>query len=216
MSLTHERIFNETYQYTAVLDREGTVIKVNDTACEAGRKDEGAFLGEKVWDLYLFEIFPDTRERLREDVRKAANGEFVRHDLTMQGIGGTVVLDFSIRPITDEGDTTLLAEGRDITQLVQQESIPEPAAAELDRSSFVISRSMGPDATVSTAVVETFLAADIDVNARETTLHDWVDPVVLDTFPLDDPSNRLMVRLWDHAVVVTGREIRIFADPPAE
>jgi len=53
----------------------------------------------------------------------AARGEFTRTELSVQGADREAIIDFSVRPVTDEsGEITLLIpEGRDITKLKERE-----------------------------------------------------------------------------------------------
>lgn len=114
----YNAIFNQTYQFTGLLEIDGTLIEANETALEFGGLDREDVLGKKMWEAYWFQHSEETRTRAREAVERAATGEFVRHELPVQGATDEVIIDFSVRPITDEqGNVTLLIpEGRDITE----------------------------------------------------------------------------------------------------
>ncbi|QLD90293.1 PAS domain S-box protein [Natronomonas salina] len=118
-----EAIFNQTYQFTGLMAPDGTLLEANDTALAFGGIDRRDVVGKKIWDAHWFRISEETRERTRADVERAADGEFVRHELEVQGADGTAIIDFSIRPITDDdGEVTLLIpEGREITELKEHE-----------------------------------------------------------------------------------------------
>ena len=118
-----EAIFNQTYQFTGLMAPDGTMIEANDTALAFGGIDRRDVVGKKIWDAHWFQISEETRERTKADVERAADGEFVRHELEVQGADGTAIIDFSIRPITDDdGEVTLLIpEGREITELKEHE-----------------------------------------------------------------------------------------------
>ncbi|AFZ73371.1 PAS domain-containing sensor histidine kinase [Natronobacterium gregoryi] len=115
----YDAIFNQTYQFTGLLDPDGTLLKANDTALEFGGFGREDVIGRPVWESEWWQIDAETQERLQDAIEVAATGEFVRYDETVQGADETVVVDFSLRPITDErGDVVLIvAEGRDITAL---------------------------------------------------------------------------------------------------
>jgi PAS domain S-box-containing protein len=119
----YDAIFNQTYQFTGLLEPNGTLIEANDTALEFGGIDRDDVIGEKMWDAYWFQHSEETRARARDAVNRAANGEFVREELPVQGADHEVIIDFSIRPLTDDqGDVDLLIpEGRDITELKERE-----------------------------------------------------------------------------------------------
>lgn len=73
-----------------------------ETALEFGGLDREAVLGKKMWDAYWFQHSERTRERAKIAVERAADGEFVRHELPVQGRHGEVIIDFSVRPVTDD------------------------------------------------------------------------------------------------------------------
>ena len=119
----YEAIFNQTFQFTGFMEPDGTLIEVNETALEFGGISHDEVIGKKIWDAHWFTISDATQAQTKEDVKKAAGGEFVRRELEVKGDGETAVIDFSIRPITDEDGTVryLLPEGRDITPLKGRE-----------------------------------------------------------------------------------------------
>lgn len=118
----YEEIFNQTYQFTGLIEPDGTLLEANETALEFGGLDKDDVLGEKLWDAAWFQQSEETRERARNAVKRAAKGEFVRETLTVRGADRDATIDFSIRPITDDqGNVRLLIpEGRDVTE--QRES----------------------------------------------------------------------------------------------
>lgn len=119
----YEAIFNQTYQFTGLMLPDGTLIEANETALEFGGIDRDDVVGEKLWETYWFQVSEETREQAKADVERAAGGEFVRRELAVQGADRTAIIDFSIKPVTDElGEVELLVpEGRDITELTERE-----------------------------------------------------------------------------------------------
>lgn len=120
----YEAIFNQTYQFTGLLEPDGTFVEVNQPALDFGNLDRDEVIGTKMWDAPSFRHSEETKDRAREAVMQAAQGDFVRHELPVQGAeGDEVIIDFSVRPVIDEdGDVILLVpEGRDITELKQRE-----------------------------------------------------------------------------------------------
>jgi len=112
-----DAVFNNTYQFTGLMEPDGTLIEANDTALAFGGLDEDDVLGAPIWDTYWFQRGPETEQRLRESVARAAEGERVRYEMEVQGAEDTRIIDFSIRPVTNEaGEVVLLVpEGRDVT-----------------------------------------------------------------------------------------------------
>jgi chemotaxis family two-component system sensor kinase Cph1 len=127
-------VFNNTYQFTGLMEPDGTLIEANDTALEFGgieREDVvGTHLAEAAW------ITEENRERIYDAVERARDGEFVRFEMEINGAEGTVPIDFSLKPVTDEdGEVTLLIpEGRDITELKERERELAEKTEELERT----------------------------------------------------------------------------------
>lgn len=118
-----EAVFNNTYQFTGLMEPDGTLIEANDTALNFGNLDPDEVIGTKLWNVSLFQRDKTLPGRTRSLVERAANGEFVRAELEIQGADREAVIDFSVRPVTDDnGEVTLLIpEGRDITELKERE-----------------------------------------------------------------------------------------------
>lgn len=118
-----EAVFDNTYQFTGLMDTDGTLVEANETALEFGDLDREDVVGEKLWDAYWFGHDEQLREQVRAAVDTAAAGEFVRQEVTVQGSDREAVIDFSVRPITDDSGavTLLIPEGRDITELNERE-----------------------------------------------------------------------------------------------
>jgi PAS domain S-box-containing protein len=112
-----ESIFNQTFQFTALLEPDGTVLEVNDAALEFGGMGRDAIVGKPFFDASWWTHSEDVRTEARSAVERAGNGEFVRYETEVRGADGLATIDFSAKPVTDDdGDVSLLVvEGRDIT-----------------------------------------------------------------------------------------------------
>lgn len=78
----------------------------------------------------------------------------------------------------------------------------------------LVQYSLGPDEEMAEAVVGAFIKAGVDVFSKPTTLVDWINPDVLkhlDWTP--DGPLYLSTRIWDHRVVITAEEVRIYRSP---
>jgi PAS domain S-box-containing protein len=139
-----DAVFNNTFQFTGLMQPDGTLIEANDTALAFGGVEPDDVLGKKVWNTYWFQIDEETPERVRQDVERAREGEFVRYELEVQGAEGTAVIDFSLKPVTDErGEVTLIVpEGRDITELKQREQELERKNERLEEFASVVSHDL--------------------------------------------------------------------------
>ena len=116
-----DAVFNNTYQFTGLMEPDGTLIEANETALsvvDADREDVvGKHLADAAW------VKAESREFVREAVEHAREGEFVRRELEINSVGGDTPIDFSLKPIFDEHGAVdlLIPEGRDITELKARE-----------------------------------------------------------------------------------------------
>ena len=117
-----EAIFNGTYQFTGLLEPDGTVIEVNEAALAFGGFDEAAVVGEKFYDAPWWTHDDQVRADAHDAIERAATGEFVRYEVEVQGADGLATIDFSVKPVPGDDGTTsmLIVEGREITALKQQ------------------------------------------------------------------------------------------------
>lgn len=138
---------DELYELVVLLRPDGTVLDANGAAVRAGGVALEAVVGRPCWEALALGG-AGARERLREGLRRAAAGEFVRWDadLRLPGVDRAVALDVSLRPVRDRAGAVVLvvAEGRDVTPLrrardLLQEELEDQAedverlAAELGR-----------------------------------------------------------------------------------
>ena len=118
-------IFDHTFEFIGLLEVDGRMIEVNQTALRFIGASEESVLGTPFWDTPWWAHAPADQERLKAGVEQAARGGFVRFETTHLAPGGEVVhVDFSLRPIFDDDDNViyLVPEGRDITHLKQTEA----------------------------------------------------------------------------------------------
>lgn len=118
----YDAVFNQTYQFTGLTTPDGTVVEANDAALSFAGVDRDQVRGKRLWDTYWFR-HDEATDRAREAVERARDGEFVRQQLEIQGADRTSIVDFSVRPVTDDRDEVvyLVPEGRDITDRVEAE-----------------------------------------------------------------------------------------------
>jgi hypothetical protein len=79
--------------------------------------------------------------------------------------------------------------------------------------SLLVRKSIGSEEEIGEVVVDAFLAAGVDVYELPTTLSEWINPDVFET--LQWSSGRplyLCTQNWDHRVVMTPEEVRIYTD----
>jgi len=118
-----EAVFNNTYQFTGLMTPDGTILEANSAAQEFAGLARDELVGESLWDAYWFQVSEEARRTARQAVETASDGEFFREQVTVQGAEREAVIDFSVRPVTDESGRVelLIPEGRDITRLSERE-----------------------------------------------------------------------------------------------
>ncbi|AGB38710.1 PAS domain-containing protein [Natronococcus occultus] len=200
----YRAVFENTYQFTGLLDPDGTLVEANETALEFGGLERESIVGKKLWEVAWFQHSKDTRERVQEAVERAANGEFVRNRLPIQGADREAIIDFSVRPLTDERGTVtlLIPEGRDITELVERERALQRERDRLDEFASVVSHDLRNPLNVATGRLELARAEDDNEHLDEIeTALDRIDRITEDVLWLAregrDIGSRDAVRLGD-------------------
>lgn len=120
-------ILDEMYQFTGLLDPTGVVLEANLPALQAGGLTREEVIGRPAWEARWWQVSPQVVERLKDAVRRAAAGEFVRYETEVcasRSGAGLAMVDLSLTPIRDESGAVvfLLAERRDITEKKRTEA----------------------------------------------------------------------------------------------
>ncbi|PSP70248.1 hypothetical protein BRC80_09360 [Halobacteriales archaeon QH_9_66_26] len=128
-----DAVFNNTSQFMGLLDPDGTIVEINDTALAFSGSDEADVRGRPFWELPPLELSEGTSDRVKGAVDRAANGEFDRFEETVGGDDARTI-DTAITPVTNEdGDVEyLVAEGRDITERTEYERELEERATAME------------------------------------------------------------------------------------
>ena len=108
-------------QFVGLLDAQGTVLEINHVALDAVGIKLSDVEGRPFWTTFWWQVSAEVNATLRESIRRAAQGEFVRWDAEIYGRAGgkeTIIIDASLMPVKDEqGNVVFItAEGRDITE----------------------------------------------------------------------------------------------------
>ena len=113
-----EAMFNNAQTFTGLMEPDGTVIKVNDTALSVGGLDREDVIGKRLDETAWIRPNSCARTTVQRAIEQARNGDTFRDEIRMQGSDRSVLIDFSVRPVTDDhGEITLLVpEGRDIPE----------------------------------------------------------------------------------------------------
>ena len=117
-------IFNSTFQFIGLLKPDGVLLEANQAALDFVGLTNADVVGKPFWETPWWTHSPQFQKRLKEGISEAAHGEMVRFEAIHIGTEGQrAVIDFSLKPVLNEQDETVLIipEGRDITELRQTE-----------------------------------------------------------------------------------------------
>jgi PAS domain S-box-containing protein len=123
-------------QFVGLLDADGTVLEINHVALDAVGSKLSDVEGKPFWKTFWWQVSKEVNATLKDSIRRAAQGEFVRWDSEIYGRAGgkeTIIIDASLVPVMDvHGKVVFItAEGRDITEKKAQEREIERQRAEL-------------------------------------------------------------------------------------
>jgi len=118
-----DAIFHDTRSATWVLDRDGTLTRVNRAARDMIGADADAVVGDPFWTLPWWSDDSQTRTDIRSLVETATGGEFGHGVVIQEGMAGRRMLELSVQPVTDEhGDlVSIIVDSVDITDRVDLE-----------------------------------------------------------------------------------------------
>lgn len=119
-----EAVFHDTQAATWVLDDEGALARVNQTARDLISESVETVIGDPFWTLPWWAEPHDARDDVRRLVEAGLNGEFGDAVVTGSAFAsGPQILELSVHPVADErGEiVSVVVEGIDITQRVHLE-----------------------------------------------------------------------------------------------
>ncbi|RBI58745.1 bacterio-opsin activator [halophilic archaeon] len=119
-----DAIFNDAQTATWVLDPDGSLVRVNQTACEMIDEDVQTIVGEPFWTLPWWSQTDGMKTDVQQIVAKARNGSFGNVVVSQPPhTDNPRVIDLSIHPVENErGDlVSIVVEGVDITDRVNLE-----------------------------------------------------------------------------------------------
>jgi len=115
----HEAIFHDPNIFVGLVDTEGTVLDVNQTALEYITASLDDIRGEPFQETPWFDHSRAVREHIVDGIERAADGEYVERDLELRRPdGASYTVEAVFRPVRDEQDevVSLIVSGRDITE----------------------------------------------------------------------------------------------------
>jgi PAS domain S-box-containing protein len=117
-------IFDQTFQFIGLMTPDGTMLEANRTALAFAGVDDAKVIGRLFWETPFWSHSQTLRDQLRNAIKQAARGQFVRFEASHPGADGLLhTVDFSIKPVCDDAGRAvlLIPEGRDITERKQAE-----------------------------------------------------------------------------------------------
>lgn len=117
---TLHALFDNSYQFTGILNPEGILVAVNQTALKAIDATEDQVLGKYFWDTPWWEGLPEEQELLRHSFASCLRGEKAHFQCRNVCAGGRLLwIDFSYKPIYDDNGNVamVIPEWRDITDV---------------------------------------------------------------------------------------------------
>ncbi|WP_084156937.1 PAS domain-containing response regulator [Haladaptatus cibarius] len=118
-----EAIFNDPFSFIGLLETDGTVMQVNQTALDAIDGDVEQVEGKPFWETPWWNVSTAVQDELRDRIADARDGKFVHFRAENRTAeSDSLVLDVSIRPVRGESGAveTLIAEGRSVERLKER------------------------------------------------------------------------------------------------
>ena len=121
-------VFEQGYYLAGLMNLDGTLTDVNNTALQFSGADKDAVIGKPFWETPWWAHSPELQEKVRQAVKTAAEGTPVTLAATHPGPDGLLhYIDFFLRPVKDQSGAVifLVPEGRDITERKKAEEALE-------------------------------------------------------------------------------------------
>ncbi|SDX90607.1 hybrid sensor histidine kinase/response regulator [Halopenitus persicus] len=149
----YEAILENSYQFTGLLEPDGTIIEANEALRSFADADRETLVGTPIWETSWCRGDEDAARTTKRTVERARTGETVRDELRIRGRDESrdgqreTIVDVSVRPVLDDdGDVeSLVLEGRDVTgrkdskqELRQQQAFIEQAIDTLEDVFYVV------------------------------------------------------------------------------
>ena len=118
-------IFDQTFQFIGLMTTKGILIEANQAALDFYDISKSDVLDIPFWEAPWWTHSPELQDMLRDAVRRAALGEFVRFEASHPAPDGVLhYVDVSIKPVIDDSGNVhlLIPEGRDITARKEMEA----------------------------------------------------------------------------------------------
>jgi len=190
----YQAILQDPNILAGVLDTDGRLIEINQTAMEYIDADEEDIIGDPFWQTPWWS--KEMRPVVRDKVERATDGEYVEYDADLTyPDGDPYSVEGVIRPVTDDSGmvVSLIVSARDVTERVIREQRLETTLENTTVPLFMKNR-VGEYLIVNEGFKDLFGLKDEDVHGRTDA----------DLFP---PEMAEEVRKNDLRVLETGEAI---------
>lgn len=119
-----QAVFNQQFQFMAILDCEGAVVDANETCFKATGVTRDQVLGRLLWETPWFDRIPEVPSKWKSIVAQTASGAApISSEMPYALSDGRVRLAATVTSgLTDGGQVVnLIVEGRDVTEKKAQE-----------------------------------------------------------------------------------------------
>ncbi len=117
-------ILDNSFEFIGLLDVDGILIEVNKGALDFCGLDISEVINKPFWETAWWVHSKEMQKQLREGIKKAAQGEFVRFEATHLDKNKVLYhIDFSLNPVRGKEGAVIyiIPEGRDITERKKRE-----------------------------------------------------------------------------------------------
>ncbi len=113
-------LFNQSFQFSAILTPNGRIESINETALTFVGCRAEEVTGQYFWETPWWTHDPAMQKKVKKSIELAATGELQRFEATHKSHTGEIrIIDFSIKPVVDKNGIIafVMPEGRDMTDL---------------------------------------------------------------------------------------------------
>ncbi len=129
-------VLDHHFQLTGLLSADGILLNINKTALNLIGAKPSEVIGKFFWESPWWSHSGREQDKIKNALKKAREGSFVRFETTHIDFNGTVhFIDFSLTPLKNEKHQVqyLIPEARDITQLKQTQEELQQALKKLKK-----------------------------------------------------------------------------------
>jgi len=117
-------IFNESFESIALLDPDGLVLQVNDTALSKTGAQRDQLLGKPYWEMPWWKYSKSVQEQVKRAVSDAVEGKSIRFETQQSTADGTLLdVDFMLKAVKGEKHAFnfFIAEIHDLSEVKRTE-----------------------------------------------------------------------------------------------